>query len=127
MIANALDNKTEGNIYIKLTKLYVRKSLNQMAVTKKVINNNVSRYMTPIAKDTYTNIFGPAVTKRGRSLPPYEEVLYNASFVFANSHPSYGQSIRMPPNCKDVGGYWIDNQPPPLSKVLFKLISHGFQ
>lgn len=87
MIANALDNKTEGNIYIKLTKLYVRKSLNQMAVTKKVINNNVSRYMTPIAKDTYTNIFGPAVTKRGRSLPPYEEVLYNASFVFANSHP----------------------------------------
>lgn len=50
-------------------------------------------------------------------MPSFDELKYNASLLFANSHDSYSQSIKLPANCKLVGGYHIDEDVAPLPQA----------
>lgn len=76
-----------------------------------------SSYITPGEKELYEEFFGPVITKSGRNLPPYEEVIYNASMLLTNSDVSLGQPISVPPNSKPIGGYHIDPNVKPLPQV----------
>ncbi|XP_047993394.1 UDP-glucosyltransferase 2-like isoform X2 [Leguminivora glycinivorella] len=84
-------------------------------------------YFSSRDKTNYEVLFGPHVAKRGnRELPPFEEVLYNGTLLFSNSHPVYGQSMRLPANCKEIGGFWIEREPKPLPQDLQKIMDSAY-
>nr|AEW43163.1 UDP-glycosyltransferase UGT40A1 [Bombyx mori] len=62
----------------------------------------------------YENAFGPAVKKRNRVLPPYNEVKYNGSLILGNSHVSTGVAFSLPQNYKAISGYYIPKKIPQL-------------
>lgn len=70
-----------------------------------------------LEEDSFKKAFGPAVSKRGRSLPSYQEVKYNGSMVLGNSHVSTGIAVRLPQNYKNVGGYHISPKYDPMPEV----------
>lgn len=59
-------------------------------------------------KQAYEELFTTLVRKRGRQLPSFDDVQYNASLVLANSHVSLGQSLPLPQNYIAIAGYHID-------------------
>lgn len=59
------------------------------------------------------------MAKKGRSLPAYEDVVFNASLMLGNSHVSLGQPTRLPQNYKAIGGYHVDTDVKPLPQVRF--------
>lgn len=65
----------------------------------------------------YNSVYPEIAAKRGVTLSPYSEAVYNASLMLVNSHPSIGGSIKLPQNVKNVGGYHIDTDVKPLPKV----------
>ncbi|XP_072933222.1 UDP-glucosyltransferase 2-like [Epargyreus clarus] len=73
----------------------------------------------------YTDAFGKFVAKRGRVLPPYQEVRYNASLVLGNSYIAVGDALRLPQNYKSIGGYHIEEEQEPLSENLQKIMSEA--
>ncbi|XP_073959121.1 UDP-glucosyltransferase 2-like [Choristoneura fumiferana] len=82
-------------------------------------------YLDAKEKELYEEIFGPAVAKRGRVLPPYGEAIFNGSFMLTNSHSSLSQPISVPPNSKEIGGYHIDPNVKPLPADLQKLMDEA--
>ncbi|XP_026332064.1 UDP-glucuronosyltransferase 2B1-like [Hyposmocoma kahamanoa] len=75
-------------------------------------------FVVPVEEKTYQVFFGPAVAIRGRSLPPYHDVRFNASLMLGNSHVSLGQATRLPQNYKPIAGYHIDPNVKPLPEDL---------
>ncbi|XP_026735998.1 UDP-glucuronosyltransferase 2B20-like [Trichoplusia ni] len=73
----------------------------------------------------YSSVYPEIAAKRGVTLPPYSEAVYNASLMLVNSHPSIGGSIKLPQNVKNVGGYHIDTDVKPLPKDLQKLMDEA--
>lgn len=71
----------------------------------------------PIEEEIYQAAFGPAVALRGRSLPSYNDVRFNASLMLGNSHVSLGQATRLPQNYKPIAGYHINPEVKPLPEV----------
>lgn len=71
----------------------------------------------PKEAELYQAVFGPAVALRGRSLPSFHDVRFNASLMLGNSHVSLGQAIRLPQSYKPIGGYHIDPNVKPLPEV----------
>ncbi|XP_041983217.1 UDP-glycosyltransferase UGT5-like [Aricia agestis] len=57
----------------------------------------------------FQKVFGPAILKRGRQVPSYEEVRYNASLVLGNGNIVTSDPFPIPNNYKDIGGYHIFN------------------
>ncbi|XP_052756565.1 UDP-glucosyltransferase 2-like [Galleria mellonella] len=82
-------------------------------------------YTNGIEEKTYTDVFSPLLAKRGKVLPPYNEVLYNASLIIGNSHVSLGQATRLPQNYKSVGGYHIDDVETSLPEDLKQLLDNA--
>lgn len=76
------------------------------------------RTVYPTDEERYKDIYGPAMAKRGRKLPPYQKARFNASLVLGNSHVSLGQAITLPQSYKPVAGYHIDPRVKPLPKVI---------
>ncbi|XP_045503982.1 UDP-glycosyltransferase UGT5-like [Colias croceus] len=82
----------------------------------------------PILYIEYDRLLVPAIKKRGYPVPPLEDIIYNASLVLSNSHPSMGKSIPLPQNFKPVGGFHINREVKPLPEDLQKLLDgakHG--
>lgn len=77
-----------------------------------------SRYEVIVEK-AYYDIYGPIMAKKGRPLPAYEDVVFNASLMLGNSHVSLGQPTRLPQNYKAIGGYHVDTDVKPLPQVRF--------
>ncbi|XP_063548530.1 UDP-glucosyltransferase 2-like [Cydia strobilella] len=82
-------------------------------------------YLLPRETALYDEFYTPLFAKRGRQLPPYEEVLYNGTFVLTNSHTSLSQPISVPPNVKEIGGYHIDPNTKPLPANLQKIMDEA--
>ncbi|GBP42170.1 UDP-glucuronosyltransferase 2B15 [Eumeta japonica] len=83
------------------------------------------RAIRSITESLYEEVFVTAAKKRGMSLPPLEEVKYNASFVLSNSHVSLGEPIRLPQNYIPIAGYHIDSEAKPLSKRIMDGAKEG--
>ncbi|CAG5042806.1 unnamed protein product [Parnassius apollo] len=62
----------------------------------------------------FTTAFESSVTKRGRRLPPFNEVRYNGSLMLGNSHIASGAAVRLPRNYVQIGGYHINEIIDPL-------------
>ncbi|KAL0818835.1 hypothetical protein ABMA28_008155 [Loxostege sticticalis] len=75
-------------------------------------------YTLPAEEAEYQRLFGPLLTKRGRALPDYRELIYNASLMFSNEHHAMGNVPATPQNFKFIGGFHIEDPPKPLPKNL---------
>ncbi|CAG4959433.1 unnamed protein product [Colias eurytheme] len=78
-----------------------------------------------LQRNTYQNSLAPLIEKRGHKVPPLEAVLYNASLLLSNSHPSMGRALSLPQNVKAVGGYHIGRSVKPLPDDLKKLLDNS--
>ncbi|CAK1594085.1 unnamed protein product [Parnassius mnemosyne] len=78
-----------------------------------------------IEKEFYEKTFTPIVKRRGRNLPSYDELRYNASMVLGNSHVSLGQAIRLPQNYIPIAGYHIDDDTEPLPEDLKRIMDNA--
>jgi hypothetical protein len=67
----------------------------------------------------YKEHFGPYAAMRGRILPNYQDLIYNASLMFSNDHHSLGNIPPIPQSFKFIGGFHIQDSPQPLPKVRF--------
>lgn len=67
--------------------------------------------------EDFRQLYGSIVAKKGRVLPDYADVRYNASLMLGNSDVITGDSIPLPENYKHIGGYHIKDTAEPLSKV----------
>ncbi|KAI5638552.1 UDP-glucoronosyl and UDP-glucosyl transferase domain-containing protein [Phthorimaea operculella] len=77
------------------------------------------------SKQTYQNVFSPILAKRGKPLPPFEEIIYNGSLMLANSHESTGWARNLPQNFKNIAGYHIDPEVKPLPKDLQSIMDNA--
>ncbi|XP_035452793.2 UDP-glucosyltransferase 2 [Spodoptera frugiperda] len=82
-------------------------------------------YTQPEERRIYEAVFGPLMAKRGRALPDYEDVMYNASLVFANEHDATRNRLSTPQNFKYIGGFHIEEPVKPLPKDLQELIDNS--
>ncbi|XP_041982970.1 UDP-glycosyltransferase UGT5-like [Aricia agestis] len=73
----------------------------------------------------YEEVFGPAAALRGQKLPAFDEVRYNASLMFGNSHVSVAETIALPQNYKDIGGYHIKRNVDPLPQNLQQIMDNS--
>ncbi|XP_041983216.1 UDP-glycosyltransferase UGT5-like [Aricia agestis] len=78
--------------------------------------------MTDHHEKIYQNIFGPAILKRGRKPPSYDEVRYNASLMLGNGNVVSSDSFPLPKNYKDIGGYHIIDVDKPLPENLKQIM-----
>ncbi|XP_026735538.1 UDP-glucuronosyltransferase 2B15-like [Trichoplusia ni] len=73
----------------------------------------------------YEKGFGPAVAKRGLRLPAFDEVKFNGSIMFGNSHVSLGEAHRVPMNYVPIAGYHINEETQPLPENLQKIMDNA--
>ncbi|XP_063633015.1 UDP-glucosyltransferase 2-like [Cydia splendana] len=104
--------------------------LRQLGLVKSPVVKNKKKtkcysYFNPIAEKAYKDIYGPVLAKRGRPLPSYDDVLYNASLVLADSHASLGQATSLPQNYKIVGGYHVETEVKPLPQELQTIMDNA--
>lgn len=76
-------------------------------------------FVMPTEEAEYKRFFGPLVEKRGRALPDYRELVYNASLMLSNEHYAMGNVPATPLNFKFVGGFHIEEPVKPLPQVPF--------
>ncbi|XP_059051675.1 UDP-glucosyltransferase 2-like [Achroia grisella] len=81
--------------------------------------------LQPKEEAVYEKYFGPVLEKRGRKLPNYVEIMYNASLIFGNEHHAVGNLPRTPQNFKFIGGAHIDSTVKPLPTDLQKLMDNS--
>ncbi|XP_050556014.1 UDP-glucosyltransferase 2-like [Spodoptera frugiperda] len=79
-------------------------------------------FTQPEERKIYKAVFGPLLTKRGRTLPDYEDIIYNASLVFANEHGAAHNIPSTPQNFKFIGGIHIEEPVKPLPNDIQCLI-----
>ncbi|XP_050556290.1 UDP-glucosyltransferase 2 isoform X2 [Spodoptera frugiperda] len=82
-------------------------------------------YTQPEERKIYEAVFGPLVAKRGRTLPDYEDVIFNASLILANEHDATLNRASTPQNFKYIGGCHIEEPVKPLPKDLQDLIDNS--
>ncbi|CAG5053482.1 unnamed protein product [Parnassius apollo] len=58
----------------------------------------------------FNTAFESSVAKRGRKLPPFNEVRYNGSLVLGNSHIASGAAVHLPYNYKRARRYYQNLQ-----------------
>ncbi|CAG5038702.1 unnamed protein product [Parnassius apollo] len=63
---------------------------------------------------SFDKAFKAAAMKRSRTLLPLDELKYNGSLMFGNSHVSTGDAIALPRNFIDIAGYHINRTVKPL-------------
>ncbi|KAG7309342.1 hypothetical protein JYU34_005289 [Plutella xylostella] len=78
-----------------------------------------------LERQAYEKGFGPFVAAKGRVLPPWEDVKYNASLMLANAHVSMGEATRLPQSFKPIGGYHIDPKTAPLPQDLQNIMDNA--
>nr|WEU75322.1 uridine diphosphate-glycosyltransferases 40AX1 [Glyphodes pyloalis] len=79
----------------------------------------------PKEEAVYNEFFGPLVAKRGRALPNYRELVYNASLMLSNEHYAMGNIPATPQNFKFIGGFHIEEPVKPLPKNLQTIMDNA--
>ncbi|KAJ8709297.1 hypothetical protein PYW07_009123 [Mythimna separata] len=79
----------------------------------------------PEERKIYEDTFGLLVAKRGRTLPDYEDVIFNASLIFGNEHNAVRDRPSTPQNFKYIGGLHIEEPVKPLPKEFQDLIDNS--
>ncbi|KAJ8709298.1 hypothetical protein PYW07_009124 [Mythimna separata] len=79
----------------------------------------------PEERKIYEQTIGPLVAKRGRTLPDYEEVIFNASLIFGNEHDAVRDRPSTPQNFKYIGGFHVEEPVKPLPKDFQDLIDNS--
>ncbi|KAL0820068.1 hypothetical protein ABMA28_006013 [Loxostege sticticalis] len=77
------------------------------------------------SEDKIYSSLAPYFKARGRQQPPLQEIAFNASLMFGNSHVSLGQAMTLPENYKGIGGYHIDSKLPPIPDDLQKVLDNA--
>ncbi|KPI98795.1 UDP-glucuronosyltransferase 2B15 [Papilio xuthus] len=93
-----------------------------MIVKKSLIMNLV---VVPFERSLYNSVFPSIASKRGVTVPSYDEAIYNGSLLFLNSHPSIGTPFKLPQNAKYIAGYHINKDVSPLPKNLQILMDNA--
>ncbi|XP_050355093.1 UDP-glucosyltransferase 2-like [Nymphalis io] len=75
--------------------------------------------------EIFKQLYGPIVAKKGRELPHFDDVKYNASLVLGNSDIVAGDGIALPQNYKHIGGYHFKDVVEPLPKDLKEIIDNA--
>ncbi|CAB3233306.1 unnamed protein product [Arctia plantaginis] len=83
------------------------------------------RYFNDMETEVYNRLIAPIIAKRGRQPPSFQEIRFNASLVLGYSHVSIGEAISLPQSYKNVGGYHIDEDIPPLPEDLKKIMDNA--
>ncbi|XP_075984944.1 uncharacterized protein LOC142982368 [Anticarsia gemmatalis] len=92
----------------------------------RIVWNFCKMFITqPSERGIYEQTFGPAVRQRGRELPAYEEVIFNASLIFGNEHNAIAKRPMTPQNFKYIGGFHIEEPVRPLPKDLQELMDNA--
>ncbi|CAG9793373.1 unnamed protein product [Diatraea saccharalis] len=81
-------------------------------------------FINPKVDVIYTSLT-PFIRQRGREVPEFEVLKYNASLMLGNSHVSMGSSPALPQSYKAVGGYHIDTDIKPLPTDLQKIMDNA--
>ncbi|KAJ0172129.1 hypothetical protein K1T71_012102 [Dendrolimus kikuchii] len=96
------------NLYQRLEELWVQ-----------IKSSLIKRFIiAPKEEYHYEKIFKPLFEKRNKMVPKYNDVVYNASFLFVNEHQASGSIPAIPHNVKLIGGYHIDTPVKTLSEDL---------
>ncbi|CAK1545455.1 unnamed protein product [Leptosia nina] len=85
-------------------------------------------YYTPVEKGIYKNFFASAMSKRGKKLPDYDAVRFNASLAFSNAYVTMRDVSETPTALKNIGGFHIDTKLESLSQKLQDIMdrsTHG--
>ncbi|XP_028166367.1 UDP-glucuronosyltransferase 2B15-like isoform X1 [Ostrinia furnacalis] len=85
-------------------------------------------FIQPEETVLYQRTFEPLLAKRGRPLPDYQELIYNASLMFSNEHNALGNVPAIPQNFRFVGGFHIEDPPKALPQdlqAIMDLSKHG--
>ncbi|CAK1545458.1 unnamed protein product [Leptosia nina] len=85
-------------------------------------------YIAPRVEELYKQYIVPHIHDKSKPVPSIEELKYNASLMFGNSHASLGEATRLPQNYLAIGGYHIDPEVKPLPSDLKKIMEsaeHG--
>ncbi|XP_046971944.1 UDP-glucosyltransferase 2-like [Vanessa cardui] len=75
--------------------------------------------------ELFKQLYGPIVAKRGRVMPEFDEVKYNASLMLGNSDIVTGDGIALPQNYKHVGGYHFKDDNEPLPKQMKEIVDNA--
>ncbi|XP_060805937.1 UDP-glucosyltransferase 2-like [Amyelois transitella] len=82
-------------------------------------------YTLPKEESFYNEFFGPLLSNRGLLLPPYRELIYDASMILANEHHAMGNIPSTPQNFRFIGGIHIQTPVKPLPKDLQTLMDNA--
>ncbi|XP_052744249.1 uncharacterized protein LOC112049418 [Bicyclus anynana] len=82
-------------------------------------------WLSGLEHDIYNEYFVPFIRDRYNTVPPFEELRYNASLMLSNSHISMNTPIRLPANVITIGGYHIKPNIKPLPEDLQKLMDNA--
>ncbi|KAG7309344.1 hypothetical protein JYU34_005291 [Plutella xylostella] len=70
----------------------------------------------------YKKFYKSLLEKKGKPLPAYEDVMYNASLVLVNSHQASGGLAAIPQSVKLIGGHHINGPVAPLPDDLKEIM-----
>ncbi|CAF4920094.1 unnamed protein product [Pieris macdunnoughi] len=84
-------------------------------------------FIHSLEEETYRIFFEPAMNKRGKELPAYSDVKYNASIAFSGSHISLRDLPEVPSALKMIGGFHVKTQIEPLPEDLQKIMDRSKQ
>ncbi|XP_026332314.1 UDP-glucuronosyltransferase 2B9-like [Hyposmocoma kahamanoa] len=79
----------------------------------------------PAESVVYESAFSRVMTKKGKSLPTFDEMKSNIALILYNSHVSMGSNVRSPLNYVPIGGYHIDTEGKPLPEDLQKIMDES--
>ncbi|KAJ0172131.1 hypothetical protein K1T71_012104 [Dendrolimus kikuchii] len=79
-------------------------------------------YMVRVESNSYQELIVPAIERRGKKAPEFQDIRLNSSMILGNGHASLGVPIKLPQNYKYIGGHHIDKDVKPLPQDLQKLM-----
>ncbi|XP_028179413.1 UDP-glucuronosyltransferase 2B2-like [Ostrinia furnacalis] len=85
----------------------------------------LKKFVLDSSEENIYSTLTPYFKMRGREAPPFNELVFNASLMFGNSHVSLGQAMTLPQSLKPIGGYHIDTRTAPLPQDLQTLMDNA--
>lgn len=83
---------------------------------------SISRWFDRVEERDFENLYGPYIKLRGRLVPNFNKVRYNASLVLGNSYVPLSIANTLPQAYKPIAGYHIDTEVKPLPEVSIALL-----
>lgn len=110
------------SISVDYSFTFLDRTYRLMSLSRIWFNDWANRYKV---SEDFRQLYGSIVAKKGRVLPDYADVRYNASLMLGNSDVITGDIIPLPQNYKHIGGYHIKDTAEPLSKELNEIFDNS--